>query len=70
MCNADGCLKSLLLLYKIVVEFPEGWVGGYFSDQKKWKFQGGGGAYVKFPQWWEYGYFLELHVLLHTISNE
>ena len=30
---------------------------------KKWKFRGGGGAYVKFPPWWGYGYFLELHIV-------
>ena len=29
---------------------------------KKWKFRGGGRAYVKFPPWWGYGYFLELHI--------
>ena len=47
-------------MYKIVVEIPEGW-GGVILLFKKWKFRGGGGAYVKFPPWWGYGYFLELH---------
>ena len=47
-------------VYKIVVEIPEGW--GVILLVKKWKFRGGGGAYVKFPPWWGYGYFLELHI--------
>ena len=46
-------------MHKIVVEIPEGW--GVILLVKKWKFRGGGGAYVKFPPWWGYGYFLELH---------
>ena len=49
-------------VYKIVVEIPKGWGGGGILVVKKWKFRGGGGAYVKFPLWWEYGYFLELHI--------
>ena len=48
-------------MYKIVVEIPEGWGGGVILLVKKWKFRGGGGAYVKFPPWWGYGYFMELH---------
>ena len=46
-------------VYKIVVEILEGW--GVILVVKIWKFQGGGGAYMKFPPWWGYGYFLELH---------
>ena len=46
-------------MYKIVMEIPKGW--GVILVVKKWKFRGGGGAYVKFPPWWGYGYFLELH---------
>ena len=34
---------------------------------KKWKFRGGGGAYVKFPPWWGYGYFPELHNKLNYL---
>ena len=49
-------------VYKIAVEIPEGW--GVNLVVKNWKFQGGGGAYVKFPPWWGYGYFLELHISL------
>ena len=45
-------------MYKIVVEIPKGW--GAILVVKKWKFRGGGGAYVKFPPQWGYGYFLEL----------
>ena len=48
-------------MYKIVVEIPEGWGGGGYFTGQKWKFRGGGRAYVKFPPWWGYGYFLELH---------
>ena len=43
-----------------------GAVGGLFYWSKKWKFRGGGGAYVKFPPWWGYGYFLELHIVIKT----
>ena len=53
-------------MYKIVAEIPEGWGGGVILLVKKWKFRGGGGAYVKFPPWWGYGYFLELHIALKT----
>ena len=34
-------------MYKIVVEIPEGW--GVILVIKKWKFRGGGEAYVKVP---------------------
>ena len=54
-------------VYKIVVEIPEGW--GYLNGPKKWKFRGGGRAYVKFPPWWGYGYFLELHVKCFCIDK-
>ena len=56
--------QGVLGVYKIVVEIPEGWGGGYFSGQKL-EIPGrrrGGGAYVKFPPWWGYQYFLELHI--------
>ena len=47
--------------YKMVVEISEGW--GVILVVKKWKFRGGGGAYMKFPPWLGYGYFLELHIV-------
>ena len=36
--------------------------GGLLLCLKKWKFWGGGGAYVKFPPLLGYGYFLEPHI--------
>ena len=39
-----------------------GVVRGYFCGQK-WKFQGGGDAYVEFPLWWGYGYFVGLYTM-------
>ena len=35
--------------------------GGVILAVKNWKFQEGGGAYVKFPPWWGYEYFLQLY---------
>ena len=46
-----------------------GGVGGVILLVKKWKFRGGGGAYMKFPPWWGYGYFLELHIIIIILNT-